>query len=209
MKLFLTELIMDFQKLEVFPIHNRPEYKEKCCTLINAEWPRSKTARMVSLNASSDRLPTSLVMITEDKKLIGHCKLSPIHGKPTTCFIQSFVISKELRGKKLGTFLMGKTEDYCRKKLNLKSVHLSTTDKEGFYLKLGYKVCSPISFYGSQPSYNFTFSIGDTLQKKEVAKSKEPTGSITNAPPPPPIPTGNRLLNNKTENKQIFMYKEL
>lgn len=44
----------------VVPIHKHPELMSQCCRLINSEWPRSEVARMRSLEASCDNLPTSL-----------------------------------------------------------------------------------------------------------------------------------------------------
>lgn len=44
----------------VVPIHQHPELMSQCCRLINSEWPRSEVARMRSLEASCDNLPTSL-----------------------------------------------------------------------------------------------------------------------------------------------------
>lgn len=44
----------------VVPIHKHPELMTQCCRLINSEWPRSEVARMRSLEASCDNLPTSL-----------------------------------------------------------------------------------------------------------------------------------------------------
>lgn len=32
--------------------------------------------------------------------------------------------------------------------LDLDSVYLSTTDQEGFYEKIGYEYCAPVSMYG-------------------------------------------------------------
>ena len=35
--------------MESFPLHQHPEYLDECVNILNEEWPRSKTARFVSL----------------------------------------------------------------------------------------------------------------------------------------------------------------
>lgn len=129
-------------------LHTHPELMKQCCDLINSEWPRSETARMISLQASCDKLPTSLVLLDSDKKVLGHCKLTRIPNIEESCFIESVVIKKELRGKKLGTKLMIAAEEHCRSILGRKMMHLSTKGQEFFYEKLGYKECEPVSIYG-------------------------------------------------------------
>lgn len=199
--------IMDLSSLEVLPIHKHPQYLKSCCHLINDEWPRSETARMMSLKASCDKLPTSLVLITNDKKVIGHCKLTAIPNLPESCFMESVVISKELRGKKLGTFLMGKAEEYCKNTLSLKTVHLSTKGQELFYSKLGYEQCAPISIYGSCFPFNISFK-KPTIIKKQSTKTSE-TKTTTPPPPPPPMPKRETQNSNNTQTNKIFMYKLL
>jgi len=77
----------------VVPIHNYPELMKDTCALINAEWPRSETARMRSLEASCDSLPCSLVLTTEGMcRVIAHLKLSPINSKKKACFVESVVV---------------------------------------------------------------------------------------------------------------------
>ncbi|XP_071053341.1 N-alpha-acetyltransferase 80 isoform X2 [Onthophagus taurus] len=142
---------MDFP---VVPIHKHPKYKLECCKLINDEWKRSETARMRSLDCSSDKLPTSLILLDENDRVIGHCKLSPIPSIPGSCYIESVVILKDLRGKGYGTYLMKRAEEYCKNVLKLKVIYLSTKGQEPFYTKLGYLICQPVSIYGSFISNN-------------------------------------------------------
>ncbi|XP_055385004.1 N-alpha-acetyltransferase 80 isoform X2 [Condylostylus longicornis] len=133
----------------VSPIHYHPELVQDCCRLINSEWPRSNTARLRSLEASCDTLPVSLILTTDNfRRVIGHCKLSPIQSKRNACFVESVVIDVSCRGQGLGKLLMKCTEDYCRAVLGLEIVYLSTTDQEGFYERIGYQYCRPISMYG-------------------------------------------------------------
>uniref|UniRef100_A0A1B0FHG5 N-acetyltransferase domain-containing protein n=1 Tax=Glossina morsitans morsitans TaxID=37546 RepID=A0A1B0FHG5_GLOMM len=133
----------------VVPIHHYPELMKATCALINAEWPRSETARMRSLEASCDTLPCSLVLTTEGfNRVIAHCKLSPIQAKKKACFIESVVVDKSFRGQGFGKLIMKFAEDYCRVVLDLKVIYLSTIDQDGFYERIGYTLCPPISLYG-------------------------------------------------------------
>lgn len=144
------------------------------------------------LERSSDHLPTNLVLI-QDKKLIGHIKLSPIPTVKDCCFAESVVIEKELRGRGFGSFLMKEAEEYCKKNLQLKTIYLSTMEKEQFYKNLGYINCQPISIYGS---YTTISTINNTT-KQDVMD--------TGAPKPPPL-----LINNKiATNPKTYMMKNL
>ncbi|XP_055848726.1 N-alpha-acetyltransferase 80 isoform X2 [Episyrphus balteatus] len=133
----------------VVPIHRYPELMQECCNLINSEWPRSDTARMRSLVASCDTLPVSLVLTTDNLcRVIAHCKLSAIPSKKSACFVESVVVDKMYRGRGLGKLIMKCAEDYCRSVLQLKAIYLSTIDQEGFYERIGYEFCAPVSMYG-------------------------------------------------------------
>ncbi|XP_037026978.1 N-alpha-acetyltransferase 80 isoform X2 [Bradysia coprophila] len=133
----------------VVPIHKHPELMSQCCRLINSEWPRSEVARMRSLEASCDNLPTSLVLTSDfNQTVLAHLKLSPIPGRRNTCFIESVVVDKYYRGRGLGKLIMKYAEDYCADYLMLDCIYLSTIDSAGFYEKLLYEKCPPISMYG-------------------------------------------------------------
>ncbi|KAH8398676.1 hypothetical protein KR215_009192, partial [Drosophila sulfurigaster] len=133
----------------VVPIHNFPELMKETCALINSEWPRSETARMRSLEASCDTLPCSLVLTTEGMcRVIAHLKLSPITSKKKACFVESVVVDKAYRGQGFGKLIMKFAEDYCRVVLDLNTLYLSTIDQDGFYERIGYEYCAPISMYG-------------------------------------------------------------
>ncbi|XP_041970017.1 N-alpha-acetyltransferase 80 [Aricia agestis] len=173
---------MEFKNLRVKPLHKFPQYLIGCCDLLNDEWPRSRTARMLSLEASSDKLPTSLILLDEEV-LLGHCKLTPIPSLPNSCFLEAVVIKKSMRGKKLGTHLMRQVEEYCRNVLKLDMIHLSTKGQEQFYAKLGYEVCPPISIFGSSIP---TISTGTTSIQKGDSKLAAPCIPGGNPPPPPP-----------------------
>lgn len=177
--------------LIVVPIHKYPEYLKECCNLINREWKRSETARLHSLQNSSDNLPTSLILL-EDKRLIGHLKLSIIPSIRNACFIESVVIDPNLRGKGYGKVLMKEAEDYVKNILNLDTIYLSTKGQEKFYEKLGYNECLPISIYGS-------FVPKDILKPNKFTKYES-----DNVPPPPPLPRLKDFVISKT-----YLKKEL
>lgn len=176
--------------LIVVPIHKYPEYLQDCCNLINSEWKRSDAARLHSLQGSSDKLPTSLILL-QDKKLIGHLKLSVIPSIRCACFVESVIIDTNLRGKGFGKLLMCKAEEYAKNILNLDTIYLSTRGQEKFYEKLGYIECSPISIYGSfVPTQIFK-----TNQKVALSTSN-------NVPSPPPLPKSDKLVITKTYMKK-------
>lgn len=169
----------------VVPLHRHPKYLRSSCDLINTEWKRSDTARLRSLEASSDELPTSLILLKENL-LLGYLKLSPIPSIPGGCFVESVVIDKKERGKGYGRILMLEAEEYCR--LNLKHlnvIYLSTKGQEGFYRKLGYTECTPISIYGSCGA--------NTLKTHftSAGRSESNINSGLTVPAPPPMPVIN------------------
>ncbi|KAI5633740.1 acetyltransferase (GNAT) family domain-containing protein [Phthorimaea operculella] len=199
---------MNFDKLQVLPLHRHPEFTKDCCDMINDEWPRSETARMMSLQASCDDLPTSLVLINDKNLILGHCKLTAIPTIQESCFVETVVISKAFRGKKLGTFLMKKAEEHCKYNLGLKMVHLSTKGQEHFYEKLGYQVCPPINIFGSRiPNYK-----PPSPSNKVVNPVPSKSAPITGVPPPPPPPmprNDNVINNNVVKSTKTFMFKYL
>ncbi|XP_023016303.2 N-alpha-acetyltransferase 80 [Leptinotarsa decemlineata] len=182
--------------LSVLPLHKHQEYLNDCCDLINDEWKRSKTARLHSLQNSCDNLPTSLILL-EEKKLVGHLKLSVIPSKKNACFVESVVIERSHRGKGYGTVLMKEAEAYCKLTLGLDTVYLSTRGQEEFYVKLGYIECMPVSIYG-----NYVFSNAAPLPVSDN-NSIIKTCVTGNIPLPPPLP----IFKNVKE--KIFMKKAL
>lgn len=152
---------------QVVPIHKHPTLMSQCCHLINSEWPRSEVARMRSLEASCDQLPTSLVL-TDDgcENVLAHLKLSPIPSRLNSCFVESLVVDRELRGQGLGKLLMRYAEEYAADFLMCNTVYLSTIDKVGFYEKLCYAVCQPINMYGPATGHYLTVNKRKIFMKK-------------------------------------------
>ncbi|KAJ0173452.1 hypothetical protein K1T71_010601 [Dendrolimus kikuchii] len=195
---------MEFENLQVVLLHKYPKFLRACCEMINEEWRRSETARMMSLQASCDDLPTSLILIDDNNRLLGHCKLSRIPSIPESCFVETVVINKEMRGKKLGSFLMQHVEKYCKDVLTLKMIHLSTKGQENFYAKLGYNVCGPISIYG------VIRSTSENQPKSTINKVSNPVPNQEKQglPPPTPPPMPKIDLNEQKIHK-TFMFKYL
>ncbi|CAH4038162.1 unnamed protein product [Pieris brassicae] len=185
--------------LQVLPLHKHPQYLEACVEMINEEWPRSKTARMMSLTASCDNLPTSLILINNKMNLLGHAKLTRLPNIPNSCFVETVVITKHMRGKKLGTFLMRKVECYCKNVLHLKMLHLSTKGQEEFYSKLGFEVCPPVSTYGNPVSIVLKPDIPEKMKKTTCG----------NIPPPPPLPKLQSVASTNIKSSKTFMFKYL
>eukprot|EP00102_Acyrthosiphon_pisum_P023036 XP_016660246.1 PREDICTED: N-acetyltransferase 6 isoform X2 [Acyrthosiphon pisum] len=151
MKYFNIYIRVAMERFEVFPLHRNKHLIKQCCAVINSEWPRSEMARLHSLEASCDTLPTSLVLVEKEednfKAVLGHSKITPIPSIPDGGFIETVVIVNHHRGQGLGKYLMCKTEEFI-KTLGLNFAYLSTIDKQEFYSKLGYIQCQPISIYG-------------------------------------------------------------
>lgn len=76
------------------------------------EWPRSQAARENSLKKTiSSKPPMSLIFLDRKlDKLIGHAKLCSIIGDDESCWIESVVITKKLRGRRLGARLINAVE---------------------------------------------------------------------------------------------------
>lgn len=185
-------------ELTVVPLHKYPEHLMDCCRLINDEWKRSDTARIHSLEASCDRLPTSLVLL-ENKTVIGYLKLTAIPSIREACFVESVVIHKKLRGKGYGTILMKKAEAYCKDFLSLDTIYLSTKGQEPFYNKLGYTECLPISIYGSY--------ISKTTPPQQKTELHKTNFVVKSAPPPPPLPVNKITVADNIKKK--FMKKQI
>ncbi|CAK1547492.1 unnamed protein product [Leptosia nina] len=191
---------MDVTDLQVFPLHKHPQYLEACCEMINEEWPRSRTARMLSLTASCDKLPTSLILIDSKFSLLGHAKLTCLPSIPNSCFLETVVITKTMRGKKLGTFLMREIEIYCKNILKLEMIHLSTKGQEQFYSKLGYELCPPVSIYGNPMNISKT----DLLSSEKVLPQENSC-----IPPPPPMPKPQSITSSNIKSNKTYMFKYL
>ncbi|CAO1425803.1 unnamed protein product [Diamesa tonsa] len=178
-------------KFRVVPIHRYPEFIKDTIELINSEWPRSIGARMWSLESSKDDLPCCLILTSsspsinsdnndicnknKDKKVLAHLKLTPIPSKiDHACFIESVVVWKSLRGQGIGSHIMLKAEEYCKYTLKMREIYLSTTDKEDFYMKLGYVSCPPVSIFGGPCNGSFNPVTKKKYMKKVLV---EPSSS--------------------------------
>lgn len=211
--------------LELVPIHKRPELISQCCDMINEEWPRSETYRLKTLESSCDNLPTSLALVQENNLVVGHCKLTKLPRISEACYAEVVVIDNKLRGKGLGRILMLAVEDFCKTVLQLKGIFLSTKGQEGFYEKLGYERCPPVTIYGGFEAFNepiksksstasFVPSRTDLLEASTSSVCCNNCSRSSNlfnmplAPPPPPPPmppTQNKTATpTKTFMKKMF-----
>ncbi|XP_055616589.1 N-alpha-acetyltransferase 80-like [Toxorhynchites rutilus septentrionalis] len=152
---------MPVPSYSVVPIHHHQQLFDQCVHLINSEWPRSYTARLWSLKASKDTLPTSFVLIkqcvesdTNGPTVLAHAKLSPVPADEEAVLVESVVVDRRCRGQGLGRLLMNEIENHCFCALRLKTIYLSTIDQDGFYNKLGYTYCKAINMFGTRISSN-------------------------------------------------------
>ncbi|KAG0728771.1 N-acetyltransferase 6 [Chionoecetes opilio] len=173
--------------LRLVPLHAHPQYKEDCLTILNSQWPRSRTMRMRSLSSSCDQFPTSLVLLhtspKEATEVIGHSRLSILPREPSSAWVESVIIRHDLRGAGCGRHLMIKTEEYARL-CGFSTIYLSTHDQQVFYGKLGYEFCAPVCIYGGSinkhllPKHFITPQITKgvqalTLNSSEVEKEQK------------------------------------
>ncbi|XP_052057731.1 N-alpha-acetyltransferase 80-like [Mytilus californianus] len=212
-------------------LHKNNQYLEECASVLNEEWPRSKTARIHSLEKSCDKYPVNLVLVNDEDLPVGHSRLSIVVGREKSCFVESVVVKRSLRGKGLGKLLMQETENFARSE-GFETMYLSTHDKQDFYQHVGYSFCKPVVSCGIQPS-NIPDSFlnklaGATLddnlsqQNRLNTKSKDNScetaftrSSVTSpvdapsipppprapAPPPPPPAVPNPPVANTIGNK--------
>lgn len=152
---------------DVVPVHNYPKLILQTADLINSQWPRSQMARVVTLQASSDKLPCNLIATKmKHKVVVGHLKITPIPSDRKSCFIESVVVAKCYRGQGIGSLLMQKAEVCCRDQLGIETIYLSTYDQQRFYSRLGYDICEPINIFG-----NRSFVRNSTTKKTYMKKS--------------------------------------
>ncbi|KAG9460521.1 hypothetical protein GDO78_021295, partial [Eleutherodactylus coqui] len=131
------------------PLHRRPDLAESCAKLLNETWKRSLGARLHSLQRSSDEFPLCLVLIgAPGGPALGHARLCRVLGLQDSLFVESVVVSAELRGKGYGRKLMEATERYARGR-GFQHLYLTTHDKQDFYHHLGYHLAEPVQNMGS------------------------------------------------------------
>ncbi|XP_050444977.1 N-alpha-acetyltransferase 80 isoform X2 [Cataglyphis hispanica] len=187
-------------KYRVIPLHHRPDLIKDCYKLLNSEWPRSETARTKSLKVSCDEFPTSLILINDKDKVLGHCKISLVGRLKISCYIESVVIDYRYRSQGLGSRLLRDMEEYVVRK-GLRNIYLRTVGQEVFYYKNGYKVCDPFKAYG----INDIITASPPLDKTKFKERNADQAGQPPPPPPPPMPAlhlskffDTRMLSQKT-----------
>ncbi|OQR76711.1 N-acetyltransferase 6-like [Tropilaelaps mercedesae] len=174
--------------LQLGELQDYPEYMKVCCDTLNAEWKRSESARMISLQKSSPSLPVSLVMFDSmSREFLGHARLCRILERADACFIESVIVVLERRGQGLGRELMLLVEDYASRR-GFRIAYLTSENKQAFYTRLGYAFCEPVT-----ASSGCRVSLGGIARPRvvpapsTVAPSRG-TPSLGQSPPPPPPP---------------------
>ncbi|XP_038071822.1 N-alpha-acetyltransferase 80-like [Patiria miniata] len=131
------------------PLHRRPDLMDASVELLNAQWPRSKAARLHSLDKSCEGLPYSLVMVNANNAVIGYCRLAKVISVPSSVLIESVVVPENLRGRGLGRRVMDLAESHAKRQ-GFTTMYLSTKDKQDFYAHLGYEFCKAVNTLDAQ-----------------------------------------------------------
>ncbi|XP_037790170.1 N-alpha-acetyltransferase 80-like [Penaeus monodon] len=191
------------------PLHRNTQYTEACMRILNEQWPRSNALRMRSLTSSSDKYPTSLVLLRKSSgdamEVIGHSRINTLPQGQRDVWIESVIIRQDLRGKGFGRTLMTATEDYARA-CGFEMAYLSTHDQQVFYGKLGYEFCPPVCIYGGCINRNllpkqFLTSVTPQNIKKDYStlpdKGTDSVSELCNGISQCSL--NNRLTNNSTQ----------
>lgn len=217
--------------MDVVLLSQYPELLNESAELLNKQWKRSTSARVQSLEKSCTQLPDSLLLIEENenqRRVIGHSRLTRVLEDPYGCWIGSVVISEDKRKKGYGKYLMQKTEEYARV-LQFSTVYLNTHDQQGFYEHLGYSYCDPVSsvsfsWNGYHPknitvvkTNNQNMTVVDSESQKNIQLDNQIETKVTDIsvpppPPPPPLPLNRSTnLNNNLQSNlgQYWMKKKL
>ncbi|XP_022659645.1 N-acetyltransferase 6-like [Varroa jacobsoni] len=176
--------------LQLGELQDYPEYMQICCDTLNAEWKRSDTARIYSLQKSSSSLPVSLVMFDSlSREFLGHARLCRILERQDACFIESVIIVADRRGEGLGRELMLLVEAYARDR-GFQTAYLTSMNKQAFYTRLGYTFCEAVT-----ASSGCHVSLGGVVRPRVIPAPSTvvpPKNSRQldsgNSPPPPPLP---------------------
>lgn len=156
---FLHSMADQEPLLEVIPIHHCLEYCDAAVALLEEQWPHEKVIRANRLRSmtelSCDSLPCHFVLLRADpaakgeRTVIGHSLLQQADGRSDgkSAIMYSVVIRRDLRGKGYGRVIMKETETYALMQ-GYSHMYLSTEDQQGFYHRLGYQECEPITSLG-------------------------------------------------------------
>ncbi|KAK6739743.1 hypothetical protein RB195_008314 [Necator americanus] len=185
------------------PLYYRQDLNRKCIELLNEEWPRSDGSREHSQAKSCRSSPpmSFLFIDNENDTLIGHARICLLPNRPTSCWIESVIIAKDLRGQGLGKSLMTRLEN-AAKEFGFDEAFLSTDDQVIFYERCGYSKCEPILHSTTSTSVFPVMSKlmvhdqnkipGEALEKKmsngDDVSSPNGRETTTFAPPPAPPP---------------------
>ena len=142
-------------KMQLLPLHNHPELMPAVCTMLNNQWPRSDTARIMWLRGSTPTLPTSYVLVDTEHNVLGHARVAAsLRVGGTTSgvsgIVTSVIIHPEHRRKGMGRSLLSLVEACCRHRFG--RVVLWTSDQVSFYESCGYVKCSPLRVVSSAAS---------------------------------------------------------
>ncbi|KYR00454.1 hypothetical protein DLAC_02450 [Tieghemostelium lacteum] len=146
-------------------IHNRKEFYEPLTELLNKQWPRSSSSRLVTIEKSNDELPLYLIMLIDDHLLVGCIMISRVLNSQIekSILIENVLVDDKYRGKGYGRLLMSESECIAKEK-GYETSYLSTNDKQDFYSKLGYCECEPLIQSAFSTSSEDTESLNPLLR---------------------------------------------
>uniref|UniRef100_A0A8C5PH12 N-alpha-acetyltransferase 80, NatH catalytic subunit n=1 Tax=Leptobrachium leishanense TaxID=445787 RepID=A0A8C5PH12_9ANUR len=175
--------------LVLVPLHLRPDLFSSCAELLNQTWRRSLGARIHSLERSSDDFPVCLALVENPGgPVLGHVRLCRVIGLADSLFVESVVVSEELRGKGYGRKLMEATERYARGR-GFRNMHLTTHDKQYFYSHLGYQLSEPVQNMGSLGSLVPSGMFQTMIRTGNTSSGISTPHAQANGPSPPiPVP---------------------
>ncbi|CAG0894130.1 unnamed protein product [Cyprideis torosa] len=200
-------------EVQLVPLHERWDLLKAAVSLLNAQWPRSLTARLRTLEKSQDKLPMSLLLVDGEHGVIGHARLARLPRNPGGCWIESVVIRGDRRGQGFGKKLMLAVEAVARKEpYSFQEAFVSTHDQEVFYRRCGYQLCPPVTLFGGAAPLEAPG--GNVASLSTLCSTPVTINSGAPPPPPPPLPVTATLRNQKNQTvgkkpAKIFLNKRL
>lgn len=195
--------------MQVVKLHEHSEFLGQTAELLNSHWKKSLDTRLSLLKQSNDSFPINFVGFIEGKpsliilfivreqgqpQVVAHVVLLDIVEKSGGIYLESLIVSPNVRGRGFGKQMMEYVEDYARNQGATK-MWLNTKDKQQFYQYLGYKdsgYVSPVresqKFLGTDKLQQLNKSLGHATQTTNT-NTTTPGTSTTPTTPPAPIMT--------------------
>ncbi|KAI6187839.1 N-acetyltransferase 6 [Aphelenchoides besseyi] len=201
---------------QLVALSERKDLIEECVRLINEEWPKSHSSRLLSVErAANFEPPMAFVLLSaEEEQLIGYGRfLRILNYNGNAALLDTIVIKRELRGQGYGRILMNllKAEAIGR---DYELLIISTDDKQQFYEKCGYKCCKFLNLLtsniaqsnGLSDSMRFDRPIPTEPNERIDERTSATTISSSSIPSPPPLFESMRRPQNTSTTQYMFHY---